>query len=204
MPCAAPLEGALRAASLALIAVPALQQERAGRAPGGGTEVVPSASLARGSLAIEFGSQRREKLVVDFVDKARPRPRDRDALMADPHAGTRVTWSGAGDASGCGGRRARASAGRSGSQPRWASAADVALFDGLAALDTVRLGSASRGATIGVGVPSGALGVRSGSARAPVGVPRGDHDASGAYRRTRRMGGEVRRRRAGGAGMECG
>jgi hypothetical protein len=51
------------------------------------------------------------------------------------------------------------------------SVADVALSDGLAALDTVRARNAERGATVGVGVPSGVLEARSGGARAPVGVP---------------------------------
>jgi len=167
------MERALRALSFALIAF-ALWRLFAG-AGAGDVVRVRSSSLARDLPSIE--SARTAALHVEM--DAAPPPAERDALAAVAHAGTRVTWS-----------APRATLSRQGAaMPPLAvvaerarepggpvriavtSAADVAFSDGLAALDTVCAAGATRGATVSVGEPSGALGAVSGAARAFIGVP---------------------------------
>jgi hypothetical protein len=159
-------ERALRVASFALIAF-ALWRLLAG-AGGSGTVLVRSSALAGALPAIESG--RRAALHVELDGP--PAPADRDALAALVRDGERVTWGGAelpplaavAD-------RAREPGGAV--RISLASAADVALADGLASLDSVRAAGAvgaTRGATVDVGEPSGLLSARSGAARAPIGV----------------------------------
>jgi hypothetical protein len=158
------IESALRALSFALIAF-ALWRMLAG-AGTGATVRVRSSSLERELPSIE--SARTSALHVDI--DVTPAPADRDALAAVAHAGTRVTWSAAAMTP----LAAVAERTREPGGPvriAVASLADVAFSDGLAALDTVRAASATHGAMVGIGAPSGALRVRSGSARATVGVP---------------------------------
>jgi hypothetical protein len=158
------IERGLRLASFALIAF-ALWRALSG-AGAAETLRLRSSVLTREMPAIE--SERETSLHID-VDVT-PSPADRDALAAVAHAGTRVTWS----ATAMTPLAAVAERSREPGGPvrvAVASLADVSLSDGLAALDTVRASSATRGSTVSVGSPSGALGARSGSARAPVGVP---------------------------------
>jgi hypothetical protein len=158
------IERGLRAAAFALIAF-ALWRALSGAGPAE-TLRVKSSALAREMPAIE--SARETSLHVD-VDVTPP-PADRDALAAVAHAGTRVTWSAAAMTP----LAAVAERSREPGGPvrvAVASLADVSLSDGLAALDTVRASNATRGSRISVGAPSGALDARSGSARAPVGLP---------------------------------
>ncbi|HEY2850858.1 MAG TPA: hypothetical protein VGI97_13330 [Gemmatimonadaceae bacterium] len=156
-------EAALRVASLALI-VFALWRLVAG-ARGGGSVIVRSSALAGELPAIESG--RRASLHVQ-VD-APLTPAERDALAALARDGERLSWGGGAiPALAAVAERAR----EPGGPVRIAvsSTADVALADGLAALDSVRTVSATHGATVNVGEPSGALTASSGAARAPIGV----------------------------------
>ncbi len=157
-------ERAARAAAFALVAF-AFWRMLGGAAPGGASRVQASA-LARDLPALEAAHTPAIHVAVDGL----PDPAERDALAAVAHAGTRVTWNGAAlpPLAAVAGR-AREPGGPV--QIAIASTADVSLADGLAALDTVRAGSAARGATITIGAPSGALSARSGGTRAPVGVP---------------------------------
>jgi hypothetical protein len=158
------IESGLRAASFALIAF-ALWRALSG-AGAAETLRVRSSALTREMPAIQ--SAREAALHVD-VDVT-PSPADRDALAAVAHAGTRVTWSAAAVTP----LAAVAERSREPGGPvriAVASLAEVSLSDGLGALDTVRAANATRGSTVSVGAPSGTLGARSGSARAPVGVP---------------------------------
>lgn len=158
-----PAEAALRVVSLALIAF-ALWRLIAG-ATGDDTVIVRSSALARELPAIESG--RRASLHVQ-VD-APLTPPERDALAALALDGERLSWGGGAiPPLAAVAERAR----EPGGPVRIAvtSAADVALADGLAALDSVRTVSATRGATLNIGEPSGALTATSGGARAPIGV----------------------------------
>ena len=157
-------ELAARGSAFALIAF-ALWRLLSG-AGAGGVARVRSSELARDLPAIESG--RNAALHVD-LDSA-PSPADRDALAAVARAGTRVTWSGAAVAP-LAAVAVRAREPGAPVQVNVASASEVSLSDGLAALDTVRAPNAARGATIDVGAPSGALGARARGAVAPVGVP---------------------------------
>ncbi len=158
------LEHAFRAVSFALIAFGLWRLLSAG---GDGRVVrVHASSLSRDLPSME--SSRSAALHVE-VD-ASPSPSDRDALAAVSHAGTRVTWS----AAKLPALAATAARAREPGGPvtiSLASAAPVSLSDGLAALDSVNGAGALRGATVGVGAPSGALGAQSGAARAPIGIP---------------------------------
>jgi hypothetical protein len=157
-------EPVARAASFALIAF-ALWRLLSGAGAGGAARV-GSAELRSALPAIESGSAAALHVDLDST----PTPADRDALAAVARAGTRVTWSGAGIAP-LAAVAVRAREPGAHVQVNVASATDVAFSDGLAALDTVRAASATKGATIGVGAPSGALGARSRGTGAPVGVP---------------------------------
>lgn len=158
-----PAETALRAASFALIAF-AFWRLAEG-AVGSGTVRVRSSALARALPAIESG--RRTALHVDI--DAPPTPPERDALAALARDGERVTWGGAVlPPLAAVAERAREPGGPV--RIAVASPADVALSDGLAALDSVRAAGAAHGATVNVGAPSGLLSAQSGAARAPVGV----------------------------------
>ncbi len=157
-------ERALRAASFVLIAF-AIWRARPGVGAANSIRVRAS-SLGREMPAIQSTSEQSLHIDIDVT----PTPADRDALAAVAHAGTHVSWSAASITP----LAAVATRGREPGGPvriAVASAAEVSLSDGLAALDTVRAAGAARGSTVTVGAPSGALGARSGSARAPVGVP---------------------------------
>lgn len=161
---AAAIEGALRALSFALIAFAIWRVVAA--AEGGQTVVSSASSLAHTLPSIESGRPVALHVEID----AAATPADRDALAAVAHAGTRVTWSGAAVPP----LVAVAVRAREPGGPvriAVASGAAVTLSDGLAALDTVGAAGAARGATVGVGAPSGAIFARSGAARAPVGLP---------------------------------
>ncbi len=160
-------EPMLRVASFAFVAF-ALWRLVAGAA-GAGTAVVRASALARDLPAIESG--RRTALHVEM--DVPPTPEERDALAALARDGEHVTWSGgtlpplAAVAD-----RAREPGGPV--RIALASPMDVALADGLAALDSVHAAGAvgaTRGATVNVGEPSGQLVARSGAVRAPIGVP---------------------------------
>jgi hypothetical protein len=158
------MERSLRAASIALIAFAVWRLLGAGAARG--TLRVRSSALARELPSLE--PAREAALHVDI--DAMPSPADRDALAAVAHAGTQVTWS----ATAIPPLAAVAARAREPGAPVHvdvASTANVALSDGLAALDSVNAAGATRGASIDVGAPSGALAAVSGAARAPVGVP---------------------------------
>ncbi len=161
------IERTLRALAFALLAF-ALWRLLAG-AGGGGTVRIASASLARELPALE--SAHTAALHVDF--DTTPAPAERDGLAAMAHAGTRVTWRGAGPAAltplAAVAERSREPGGPV--RITVASPADAVLSDGLGALDTVRAAGAARGAMVAVGTPSGVLTARSGTAQAPVGAP---------------------------------
>lgn len=157
------LETGLRAASLALVAF-ALWRVLAA-ASGGGAMRVRSSTLAHELPAIE--SARRAALHVEMDES--PTPADRDALVALARDGAHVTWGGvAMPALAAVAERAREPGGAV--RIAVASAADVSLADGLAALDTVGAAGAARGATIDIGAPSGLLTARSGAAGVPIGI----------------------------------
>ena len=158
------LEHALRAISFGLGAF-ALWRLLAGTSAGGAVHVA-SSTLARDLPSLEAANAPALHVALDAI----PAPAERDALAAMAHAGTRVSWSGAGLPP----LVAVAQRSREPGTPvhvTLVSTAAVTLSDGLAALDTVRAASAARGATVAAGLPSGALGARSGGAQVPVGVP---------------------------------
>jgi hypothetical protein len=157
-------ERALRAASIVLVAF-ALWRLLGTAAPAG-TVRVRSSSLSHGLASLDAG---REAAVHVDID-AMPSPADRDALAAMAHAGTRVTWS-AGVLPPLAAVAVRAREPGGPVRVSVASTVNVALSDGLAALDSLNAADAVRGALIAVGAPSGALSAVSGAARAPVGIP---------------------------------
>jgi hypothetical protein len=157
------VERSLRAASFALAAF-AIWRLLAPAGAGGAVHVASSA-LARDMPALETANTAALHVVVDTM----PAPAERDGLAAMAHAGTRVTWSGAAlPPLVAVATRSREPGGPV--QVAVASTADVTLSDGIAALDTVRAASASHGATVAAGLPSGTLGARSGGARTALGV----------------------------------
>ena len=131
----------------------------------GGAARVRSSTLTRELPSIEAGRSAAVHVDLD----APPAPQDRDALTAIAHAGTRVTWSSASVVP----LAAVASRAREPGGPvriSVASPVSVSLSDGLAALDSVGSASATRGAAVDVGAPSGALKAKSGATLAPIGV----------------------------------
>ena len=159
-----PVERVLRGVSFALIAFALWRVLGTGAADG--TARVRSSSLANDVRSLESARDAALHVEID----AMPSPEDRDALAAVAHAGTHVTWSAATiPPLAAVAVRAREPGGPV--RISVASTANVALSDGLAALDSVNAAGAAQGASLGVGAPSGALAAASGTARAPVGIP---------------------------------
>jgi hypothetical protein len=166
-------ERALRVASFALIAFTLWRMATDGGA--GGTVTVRASALSRELPSLEASRTAALHVVMD----AMPSPAERDELGAVAHAGTRVTWGAPAvprsqSTQALANLALVASRGREPGDPARVtivSNADVTIADSLAPLDSLRAASTERGVTIDVPSLAGALGARSGTVRAPVGVP---------------------------------